>query len=104
MVICRPGIGTLTDCIAGQAPIIAIYEPNNSEMAHNANRVEELGCGFDLGVNPEEDQINKTIANIIHNEINMRFKKRMEAISCDGFEKAINWLFKHCAGDFKSPQ
>jgi len=92
-VVCRPGIGTLTDCIAGNVPIIAVYEPGNSEMAHNAKRIEELGFGFNLGVNPHEDRINETIANIIQNEMNACFKKRMKTISCDGFKKAVNWLF-----------
>lgn len=43
--ICRPGVGTLTDCLCAGARVFAIWEPGNGEMAFNARRLTEVGVG-----------------------------------------------------------
>ena len=45
VVVGRPGIGTVTECIEEGVPLLAIVEDNSPEMAHNAARVEALGLG-----------------------------------------------------------
>lgn len=42
--LCRPGMGTITDCIAHRVPIVALAEPN-PELSWNAARLESLGLG-----------------------------------------------------------
>ena len=44
-VVCRPGVGTLTDAVRYRVPILAIEEPENLEMLHNGRQVEALGLG-----------------------------------------------------------
>lgn len=43
--VCRPGVGTLTDCLWAQARVFTAHEAGNGEMAFNARRVAEAGVG-----------------------------------------------------------
>jgi UDP:flavonoid glycosyltransferase YjiC (YdhE family) len=45
LVIGRPGVGLLTDCVRFALPILCFGDEANAEMRHNALRVEELGIG-----------------------------------------------------------
>ncbi len=49
LVVCRPGVGTITDCVQAGTPLLAVYEPGNVEMRHLAGQVERLGLGYDVG-------------------------------------------------------
>jgi hypothetical protein len=44
--ICRPGIGTVTDCLQHHVRIFAVTEHHNREVAHNANVLEKLDLGM----------------------------------------------------------
>jgi hypothetical protein len=46
-IICRPGIGILTDAVKYEIPVCALQD-DDLEMKHNANRVRELGIGISL--------------------------------------------------------
>lgn len=43
--VIRPGIGTLTDCLAVGARLFLFYEPGNLEMKANANKIKEHKFG-----------------------------------------------------------
>jgi hypothetical protein len=44
-VVCRPGVGTLTDCAWSGARAFMAWEPGNAELAFNARRFVELEIG-----------------------------------------------------------
>ena len=48
LVLARPGLGTITDCIRYSIPLISFYENNNAEMIHNAERIKQIGIGQTL--------------------------------------------------------
>jgi|GEM_PF-1976458 len=43
--ICRPGVGTLTDCLWGGARVFCCYEKGNKEMKDNAIAINNAGVG-----------------------------------------------------------
>lgn len=43
--ICRPGIGTVTECLQHAVRIFALSEPDNLEVNHNGNVLQSLGLG-----------------------------------------------------------
>ena len=47
VVIGRPGLGTISDCVEYSKPLIAIGEKNNIEIVQNAKNVESMGIGWD---------------------------------------------------------
>ena len=43
--ICRPGVGTLTDCLWGGARVFCCFEAGNREMVDNTRAVNKAGVG-----------------------------------------------------------
>ena len=79
-VIARPGIGTISDCIENQVPIVAIGEKSNSEIAFNASKIEQFNLGFDYVNNPFSlDFIDKK-DNINFNDVNTNGINQIEKI------------------------
>lgn len=62
-IICRPGIGILTECIQYNIPPIVLYDKLNSEIVNNAKRVNVLKLGIDLFI--EGNQLNDVQLNEI---------------------------------------
>lgn len=55
LIICRPGIGILTDAIQYGIPILAVDDGSNKEIAFNARRVQTLNYGLSWNVaEPEQ--------------------------------------------------
>ena len=48
LIICRPGIGTITDAIRFDIPLIVDKYYSNLEMEFNSKKIEELGIGLRL--------------------------------------------------------
>jgi hypothetical protein len=68
-VICRPGIGILTDCVHYRIPVFALSDGNNREIEHNAFRIRELNIGFYIFLNEGDiNQISERILALILNK------------------------------------
>ena len=50
-IICRPGMGILTDAVQYGIPVGALYE-TDAEMQHNAQRIEHLQLGLNISRTP----------------------------------------------------
>lgn len=62
LMICRPGIGSLTEAVKYHIPVLALNENNNPELDHNAHRIETLGIGKNLNGNiPDTLEIVKRL-------------------------------------------
>lgn len=72
-VICRPGIGILTDCVRYSIPAIVLNDGFNLEINHNAKRVNELGIGIGLDIN--EKNINEVAKKIVLAIEDKKFKE-----------------------------
>jgi hypothetical protein len=65
-VICRPGIGILTDCVRYSIPAIVLNDGFNHEINHNAKRVNELGIGIGLDINERNSsEVAEKIGSVI---------------------------------------
>ena len=68
-VICRPGIGILTDCVRFSIPALVINDGFNLEINHNSKMVSELGIGIGIDVNGNNIQYaSKKISEAIHDK------------------------------------
>jgi hypothetical protein len=54
LVVGRPGVGTLTDCVRFGLPILCFGDEDDAEMRHNAERVEALGLGRRISLHEPE--------------------------------------------------
>jgi UDP-N-acetylglucosamine:LPS N-acetylglucosamine transferase len=89
VVIGRPGIGTITECIEDGVPLLAIVEDNSPEMAHNASRIEALGLGASLRAH-ELDRAEAVIAKLASRRF--VFGQAALALARDGAERAADLI------------
>jgi hypothetical protein len=72
LIICRPGVGVLTDVIEYNIPICALPEKDNKEIMYNLMKVEQLGLGIKydgkiesiLNLTRNDKLLNKCISKI----------------------------------------
>lgn len=82
LVFCRPGVGTITDCIATGTPMVFLRESGNAEMDFNAKILALNGLGL------ESDDLS-AIADPAwrHRAVDIINQRPV-----DGLEQAAAWL------------
>lgn len=95
LIFCRPGIGTLTDCITTNTPMVFFYEEDNYEMAFNAQKLTEQGIAKTLSAECSNAELKILIKDIYNSDFLLHATKKMTSIPVDGFEKAANWLIDY---------
>lgn len=88
-VVCRPGVGTLTDAVAAGTPIVAVNDGVDVELAHNARRVRELGIGEEV-VGPRPQLLGAVERVTGADGVAMR--DRIAALDRSGALAAAEWL------------
>ena len=63
LIIARPGLGTITDAVTYNIPILTIFESNNKEMKFNADAVSNNNFGFNI--NNDIHQIEKKVDEMV---------------------------------------
>ncbi|GAB4413787.1 MAG: hypothetical protein OHK0039_21030 [Bacteroidia bacterium] len=90
-IVCRPGVGTLTDAVAAGVPVICYYESHNLEMRFNAKRVAGLGMGIDACSDATPDTAQ--LATWIYDDaLQAACRRHIAARPTDGLLQAAHWL------------
>jgi hypothetical protein len=89
-VLCRPGIGVITECVQHSIPVIAIYDPSHPEMAHNAARIEALGIGRAFKGEAIETGLMPVLNELMESDFYPR--QAFDRLQCNGEEKAAQWI------------
>lgn len=90
LIICRPGIGSLTDCVKYNIPVLGIGEKENNEIQFNLKRIETLNFGYDIS-----DKINdivNLIQDIENNGLYKLFQKNLKKTKKDGINEISTYL------------
>jgi len=98
LILCRPGTGALTQCVTYGVPILCFREPANPEMEHNASRVQELGIGIDLGVDPPLSDLIAAIENLATPARRQEMNVRLAEQPREGLAQAADWLAERLDG------
>jgi hypothetical protein len=89
LVICRPGIGTITDCINTSTPMLTISEKGNPEMDHNSERLSQLGLARRV---QRPSDLVPTILDICQPENYALMVQRLRERETSGISTAVDWL------------
>lgn len=92
LVFCRPGIGTMTDCVVTQTPMVHFYEKGNSEMEHNAKQMEKTGMALNLGTNTTTKAIAGILSKALATNRYTTIKEQLRNSPINGFEVAAKWI------------
>ena len=97
VIICRPGIGILTDCIKYSKPAIAVYDNNNKEIIHNAKQIkkQKLGIAIQIKDGVVSNYAIHRIIKLINNrsDLNMYIKEIFQQ-EINGAKKASDIILK----------
>lgn len=94
-IICRPGIGTLTDCVRYGIPPITVHEEGNLEMVNNSIKVEELGIGIKLGNELDTLVAFEGIKDFFELGRYREAKKHIENRPDGGVEETVKWILNN---------
>lgn len=93
LMICRPGIGSLTEAVKYHIPVLALNENNNPELDHNAHRVETLGIGKNLNGNiPNTLEI---IRRLVEEGAYLSMQKKLAVAPKNGIEETVRFIVSH---------
>ena len=97
VVICRPGVGTITECLAQATPMITIYEPGNKEMEHNSLILEQLGVGINAGPELSCNRMQNALVECLERSAEMQL--RATTLDRNGFSHAVSYFLDRVAKD-----
>lgn len=93
LAVCRPGMGTVTDCVAHGVPMVTLHEtPTNPELDHIGGRLRALGLGIDLGSEPSEEGVLQAVAEVLRPPTAARLRSRLDALPRNGLAEAVDFL------------
>lgn len=99
VAVCRPGLGTVTSCIAQGTPMVTLHEgPINPELAHIGARLSSIGAAIDLGPDPSDASVVAAVARILVPEVSARMRANLRELSRDGLAEATNYLAARLEG------
>lgn len=98
LVVCRPGVGTLTDCLAHRLPVLAVADPGNPEMRHNAARIDALGFGRAAPPDCDAADLVTLARNLLAPTARSACVAAMAAAATNGLDVAAHLLTSWCNG------
>ena len=90
VVVCRPGVGTITECLAQATPMITIHEPGNKEMEHNSRILEQLGVGINVGPELSCNRMQNAVVECLERSAEMQL--RATTLDRNGFSQAVSYF------------
>jgi len=97
LMICRPGIGALTDAVTYGIPLITIGGEQNYEIQFNARRAEQLGFGRDAS--GREDRIPLLIEQLNHKSTYQEQCDALLRAPKGGMQQIVQFLLNKCKQD-----
>lgn len=97
VVVCRPGMGVITDCVANQVPMVVLHEPGNLELEHNSRRLAELGYAINVGPAPDGGAVVEAVESALSPQFASEIRTRFSSAKTNGLECAANWLLERAA-------
>jgi hypothetical protein len=92
MIIARPGIGILTECVNYSIPIMCLYEQEQDEMLHNATIVQQRKFGLDLSRRDIDKVVNQIIGLIKNKQLMLGMRQNLLNESTEGIAYIVNKL------------
>ncbi len=90
-VLCRPGIGILTDCVKYRIPVIACVENSHAEINHNALMIEKLGIGLMIA---SQAEAGHQLLGFFEEQNLKTYRDAFQPLKCGGHITAAQWFIK----------
>ncbi|HYG16771.1 MAG TPA: hypothetical protein VEC12_13525 [Bacteroidia bacterium] len=92
MIVCRPGIGILTDAVKYKVPVMCMAESGNPEMDFNSLRVNELGIGKNM-MGFTADRVVETINQLYAKTELQHMRTNIAGLATGGAVAAADYIY-----------
>ncbi len=100
VAVCRPGVGTVSDCVAQGVPMVTLHEGRtNPEMMHIGERLAALGVAINLGAEPDDAAIVAAVRRAAEPKTAATIRSRLGALPRNGLAEAVDFLVARLNGD-----
>ena len=89
LVICRPGVGTVTECVKWRIPILAIPDRTNNEAQHVIESLVSLGLA--TTIIEDETQSGTLLTQAVKSAFSFDVK-RYDSMQRSGVKEAVSWI------------
>ena len=92
VVICRPGVGTATECVKWRIPIVLIHDQTNVEAEFVATRLKELKVAHECEFTSSYSEIPLLVADLLSPEKRISFLEPFALLKTNGIQDSANFL------------
>ena len=92
VVICRPGVGTATECVKWHIPIVLIHDQTNVEAEFVATRLKELKLAHECEFTSSYSEIPSLVADLLSPEKRISFLEPFALLKTTGIQDSANFL------------
>ena len=94
VVICRPGVGTATECVKWRIPMIVLRDQENFEAECIAEKLRQLGLAYFLNIQDEFSTVAQ-VCEIISPDNKNKYSDPFEHCKITGIGDAASFLSEH---------
>lgn len=102
LLVCRPGLGTVTAGVVGSIPMLLVSEPGNPELDHTASALVVLGLARTLDATAETDTdpaaVLAAVAAMEDDAVRTSMRAALGARPTGGHRVAAGWLARYAVG------
>jgi hypothetical protein len=91
-IVCRPGIGILTDCIQYNIPAFTVVGESNAEIKHNGKQFEAKGYGLNHIVESDVSLLDDLIPFLSNTTLLQQIRQHIGKAQTDGALAAALYL------------
>ncbi len=90
LMICRPGLGSITDAVTYSIPILGIQEEINNEIEFNLQKIEELQFG--INITNRVNEIEAILNELKENKLYEKFRNSLANSEKNGVMETVDFL------------
>lgn len=94
VVICRPGVGTATECVKWRIPIVLLHDQINVEAEFVATRLKQLRLAHECEFGSTDSEVPSLIADLLSPENRVSSLAPFSSLKTSGIRDAANFLTK----------
>ena len=95
VVICRPGVGTATECVKWSIPMIVLRDHENLEAEFVAKRLKHLGLAHGGEIISDDEKVINLVGELLSIDKRVAFLKPFTLCKRTGIYDAANFLAQH---------
>ena len=98
LLVCRPGLGTVTAGVVGSLPMLLVREPGNPELDHTAAALVALGLARTLDDIEDPGAAVAAVTAMEGDAVRTSMRAALAARPTGGHREAAAWLAAHATG------